>query len=266
MPLEGLPSSLEAMLTTLLMENVVNSFKIDVNDNRTVVILRLSSTTGDQHGGATSTSSATFKRKTASQIERDRQRAQQFQQQQLQQQNQHRQQPLQHQHQASDVVQIDEHSLPTSLFTSQDAPLGLPTTTTHVVNPPRRRPVSSRANREKDDTHQIQQPTRHGPTEEEAHEVIINSNFTQQECVPKQHTTPQHAVSKPRDGEDGGEVDSSTMASIKDSVSHLLEQLNHQQQQTQQLQQQHHRELTSRYWPDSDRPPPPRYHLRSYRE
>jgi hypothetical protein len=75
MPLNGLPLTLERLLDALLQENAVSSFRVDCNSNdKTTVILRLSPT-GDDAMAADTLSTATYRRKSQAQINRDRKRA-----------------------------------------------------------------------------------------------------------------------------------------------------------------------------------------------
>jgi len=259
MPLEGLPLTLEAMLSTLLLESPLSSFKVDANTNRTVVILRFVSTTGDQHGGPTSQSSATFKRKSASQIERDRKRTVSFQQQQQQQQ----QQQIQQQHfQASDN-ELQEISLPASTsFSSQPTPLGL--SSIEIVNTPLRSPTESRASRGvRSNTHQTAQNT--DEATRMAHRVSSN---TQHECTVSKQQTVQ--ISCGGGGESGADNTAeqgdviSQATSLESSLSQLLEHVTVQHRQIQQQQQRQQQELASRH--GTGRPPPSRYPLRSLRK
>ena len=264
MPVEGLPSSLEAMLSMLLTENSVTSFKVEANANKTVVVLRFASTTGGQDGAATTQSSAAFKRKSASQIERDRRRAETFQQQHQQQQEQQQPQPPRQLQQASQT-EIQELSLPTStVFTSAIPSLGLPSSA--VVNTPRRRPISSRANH-----------VMHGNTQQQpAHStdglthVRASTNSTPQECASKQRTVSSDCGGGGGGGGDNktdeGDVTPSQAAVLRTSITQLLEQCTHvssQHRQMLQLQQQQQQELASMC--GTDRPPPSRYQLRSHR-
>ena len=76
MPLQGLPSTLETILHSLLQENSLTSYKIEAGGTRTVVVLRLST---NQHGESTGqTSSTTFRKKCPSQIARDKKRAEAY--------------------------------------------------------------------------------------------------------------------------------------------------------------------------------------------
>jgi len=76
MPLDGLPKALESMLTILLQENDMSSFKIETAGSKTVVVLRLQSTTSG-HDPVNNTAT-TYRRKCPSQVYRDRKRAETF--------------------------------------------------------------------------------------------------------------------------------------------------------------------------------------------
>jgi len=256
MPLEGLPSTLEAMLTALLQENAVQSFKIDYNNSKTVVVLRFTPETGQQHGATTTQSSVSFKKKNPSQIARDRERAEAFQQQQR-----HQQQQQQHQsvHQASEL-EIQEHSLSTTcLLTSDGIPLGL--RNSEVVNKPRHSPTASRGNRE---VHRA--PQQAFARVEDTHVQCATTN-TQQSCESKQRArVVSDSCSGGGDGNnDDRDIDEQAAASLKDSMSQLLEEcsrLSQQHQQMNQQQRRQHQEIISMQ--ATGRPPPPsRYHLRS---
>jgi len=76
MPLTGLPRILEQLLNNLLQENIVSSFKVDSNTQKTTVILRLSSLHEDAMAADTaSTTHSTYRRKSQAQMNRDRRRA-----------------------------------------------------------------------------------------------------------------------------------------------------------------------------------------------
>jgi len=258
MPLEGLPSTLEAMLAALLQENAVQSFKIDYNSSKTVVVLRFTPETGQQHGATSTQSSVSFKKKSASQIVRDKERAEAFQQQQR-----HQQQQQQHQlvHQASEL-EVQEHSLSTPcLFTSDAIPAGL--RNSDVINKPRHSPTASRANRE---VHRAPQLQPAFDREEDTHVQCATIN-TQQSCASKQRArVVADSCSGGGDGNnDDRDIDEQAAASLKDSMSHLLEEcsrLSQQHQQMNQQQRRQHQEIVNMQ--ATGRPPPPsRYHLRS---
>ena len=263
MPLEGLPSTLEVMLTTLLQENAVTSFKVESNTSRTVVVLRFTSGTGQQHGGATTThqSSASFKKKTASQIARDRERAEAFQ---LQnQQQRHQQQPQQQpsKRQAS-PTEIPQQSLSAScLFSPKDTPVGL--RNSDVVNTPLRSPSVARANRELPRDSQLKPPAI--AIHEETHVAQRVATNTQQESVSTHRVVSGACGGGGDDNSDDLDIDEQAAASLKNAMSQLLEEcsrLSQQHQQMNQQQQRQHQEIVNMQ--ATGRPPPPsRYHLRS---
>ena len=69
MPVEGLPSTLEAFLNSMLHVNTLSSFKIDSRGDNTAIVLRFT--------GQPCQSANTYRKKPPSQIQRDRNRAQQ---------------------------------------------------------------------------------------------------------------------------------------------------------------------------------------------
>jgi len=253
MPVEGLPSSLEAMLNALLAENPVTSFKVEAGASRTVLVLRFSSTTGQHGGNTTLPSSASYKKKNPAQIARDKKRTETFQEQQRQQlqqtqilqqqqEQQHQEQQQQEQqHQASEV-DLDDRARP-SLFTSRDFPLCL---STNDVNTPCQRPVTARATSER--PIHPEQPPIHTSKEKCVAET------TQHKRRPRQ---PQHSAAS-NSCSDGG--DNGTLGGILDSVAEQCSFLSQQQQQIEQQQQRHQQELASMCRP------PPFYQLRTRRK
>lgn len=78
MPVEGLPITLETMLNGLLQEMALSSFKIEGRGKQTVVVLRLTESVTkitDQPPLAVDHSVAAYRRKSLSQANRDRRRA-----------------------------------------------------------------------------------------------------------------------------------------------------------------------------------------------
>ena len=263
MPVEGLPSSLEAMLNALLAENPVSSFKVEAGASRTVLVLRFSSTTGQHGGNTTLPSSASYKKKNPAQIARDQRRTEAFQEQQRQQlqhtqllqqqqeqqqqeQQQQEQQQQEQQHQASEV-DLEDRARP-SLFTSRDFPLCL---STNDVNTPCQRPVTARAASERP-SHPEQPPIHTTCKEKRVAET------TQHERRPRQ---PQHSAAS-NSCSDGGD-NNGTLGGILDSVAEQCSFLSQQQQQIEQQQQRHQQELATMFQTDR---PPPFYQLRTRRK
>jgi len=80
MPFQRLPRALEQLLDNLLDENVVSSFRVDSNPRKTTLILRFSSISEDVMAAdpvtsRPTTTTATFRRKSQAQVDRDRRRA-----------------------------------------------------------------------------------------------------------------------------------------------------------------------------------------------
>ena len=153
------------------------------------------------------------------------------------------------------------------MFTSAIPSLGLPSSA--VVNTPRRRPISSRANH-----------AMHGHTQQQpAHSadglthVRVSTNSTPQQCASKQRTVSSDCGGGGGGGGGGGDnktdegdVTPSQAAVLRTSITQLLEQCTHvssQHRQMLQLQQQQQQELASMC--GTDRPPPSRYQRRSHR-
>jgi hypothetical protein len=76
MPLQGLPTSLENLLHYVLKENKISSFKLECQGEKSVVVLRLTALTEQE--AAMADTSTTFRRKSPSQVKRDKRRAEQF--------------------------------------------------------------------------------------------------------------------------------------------------------------------------------------------
>ena len=78
MPVNGLPSRLEQALNVFLAEMKLSSFKIDDSGNKAVIVLRLTSAASAACQPSTVLKdSVAYRRKSQSQIDRDRRRAEQ---------------------------------------------------------------------------------------------------------------------------------------------------------------------------------------------
>jgi hypothetical protein len=78
MPSSGLPASLESLLRSLFEANTLSSFKIESKEEKTFVVLRLTSVSGEQHGAKSDSHTVTaFRRKSPAQVARDKRRAEQ---------------------------------------------------------------------------------------------------------------------------------------------------------------------------------------------
>ena len=77
MPVAGLPTALDSALEVLLTENAVSSWKISAEGRKTIVVLRLVTTTDPDMADFTHPHTATqhFRRKPPSQVRRDQRRA-----------------------------------------------------------------------------------------------------------------------------------------------------------------------------------------------
>jgi len=249
MPVQGLPSSLEAMLNAMLQENSVTSFKVEAGASRTVLVLRFSSTTG-QHGDDT-TQSASFRKKNPAQITRDRRRVEAFQQQ--QQQQRHTLQQQKEQHQAS-AVDIQEETLPKSLFTSQDIPVGL---SISDVNTPCRRPTTAREVSDRERPIHTQQPPLHTASKQ-AH---VQSEQQRRPPHSQQCVVVPNSCGDGGDGNAASKDDINIVGGLLQSVAEQCDFLSQQQRQIDQQQQRHQQELANMFKTDRP-PPPPSYQLR----
>jgi len=250
MPVQGLPSSLEAMLNAMLQENSVTSFKVEAGASRTVLVLRFSSTTG-QHGDDT-TQSASFKKKNPAQITRDRRRVEAFQQQ--QQQQRHTLQQQKEQHQASAVDIQEEITLPKSLFTTQDIPVGL---SISDVNTPCRRPTTAREVSDRERPIHTQQPPLHTASKQ-AH---VQSEQQRRPPHSQQCVVVPNSCGDGGDGNAASKDDINIVGGLLQSVAEQCDLLSQQQRQIDQQQQRYQQELANMFKTDRP-PPPPSYQLR----
>jgi len=249
MPVQGLPSSLEAMLNAMLQENSVTSFKVEASASRTVLVLRFSSTTG-QHGDDT-TQSVSFRKKNPAQITRDRRRVEAFQQQ--QQQQKHTLQQQKEQHQAS-AVEIQEETLSKSLFTSQDIPVGL---SISDVNTPCRRPTTSREVSDRERPIHTQQSPLHTASKQ-AH---VQREQQRRPTHSQQRVVVPNSCGDGGDGSAAGKDDINIVGGLLQSVAEQCDFLSQQQRQIDQQHQRHQQELANMFKTDRP-PPPPSYQLR----